>query len=223
MELSHHLLEVDSLRLSFGPREVLRDIYLKVETGKITGLLGSNGAGKSCLLQVIFGELSPIDRSVRLDGRTWLGRHRPIADLRYLPQFNFIPKGLTLKRVFADFKLDFGRLVAVFPELEQHYLAPVSHLSGGEVRLVEVFVVLVAETKFCLLDEPFTHLAPVQVEAMKELVREEKSRKGILITDHLYQAVLDLHDTLYLLNHGKTHLIKSVADLARYGYLNPAG
>jgi ABC-type multidrug transport system ATPase subunit len=214
-----HRLEVDGLRLAFGSRTVLGDIYLKLETGQVTGLLGPNGAGKSCLLQVIFGELAPPERSVRLDGRPWLGRHRAAADLRYLPQFNFIPKSLTVKRVFADFGVDFSRLVASFPEFSGHYLAPVSRLSGGEARLVEVFVVLMAETKFCLLDEPVSHLAPARVEVLQALIKEEKSRKGILITDHLYRDVLALQDTLYVLHHGKTRRVQSVADLARYGYL----
>jgi ABC-type multidrug transport system ATPase subunit len=217
MELTN-VMEVDGLRLEFDGKKVLGDIYLRVETGKITGLLGPNGAGKSCLLDIIFGELTPPDRSVRINGHPLLGNHRSIHDLRYLPQFGFIPKKLTLKRVLADFKLDFGRLSTHFPEFEKYYLTPVSHLSGGEARLLEVFVIIASETKFCLLDEPFSAIMPIHVEVVKSLLVEEKNKKGIFITDHLYKHVIDLQDSLYLLNNGKTYLAKSIDDIEYYGY-----
>ena len=54
----NHTLEVDSIQLAFNNRRILSDIYLKCETGKITGLLGRNGQGKSCLMKIIYGTLS---------------------------------------------------------------------------------------------------------------------------------------------------------------------
>jgi ABC-type lipopolysaccharide export system ATPase subunit len=69
-----------------------------------------------------------------------------------------------------------------------------------------------------MLDEPFTHLSPLQIEKVKELLLEEKTNKGFLITDHLYREVLDICDSLYLLADGETQLTQSVADLETLGY-----
>ena len=63
-----HKLEADSIHLEFKGRRILSDIYLKCETGKITGLLGRNGEGKTCLMEIIYGTLKS-EKSVRFDNR----------------------------------------------------------------------------------------------------------------------------------------------------------
>ena len=103
-----HILEVDSVILEFGSKRVLQDVYMKSETGKITGLLGRNGAGKTCLMKVIYGELVLFNKSVRLNGNSIYNKYRNPDDIRYLPQHRFIPGFLTIKRIFEDFQLDFS-------------------------------------------------------------------------------------------------------------------
>ncbi|MGS0014500.1 ATP-binding cassette domain-containing protein, partial [Escherichia coli] len=61
-----HILEADGIQLSFYERKILSGIYLQCETGKITGLLGRNGQGKSCLMKIMFGSL-PAEKSIRFD------------------------------------------------------------------------------------------------------------------------------------------------------------
>lgn len=73
-------------------------------------------------------------------------------------------------------------------------------------------------SQFAMLDEPFTHLNPIQIEKVKEMFLEEKERKGFLITDHLFRHVLDICDNLYVLVNGKTHLTKSFSDIETLGY-----
>jgi ABC-type lipopolysaccharide export system ATPase subunit len=65
--------------------------------------------------------------------------------------------------------------------------------------LVEVYVVVKSPSRFAMLDEPFTHLSPLQVEKVKELLLQEKQQKGFLVTDHMYHQVLDICDDLYVL------------------------
>ncbi|MFW1401528.1 hypothetical protein ACEV76_24570, partial [Vibrio parahaemolyticus] len=74
-------------------------------------------------------------------------------------------------------------------------------------------------TRFILLDEPFTQLSPLQIEKLKILLHEEKENKGILVTDHMYQHILDISDSLYILSNGRTHLTKNISDIEQYGYL----
>ena len=98
-----HSLEVDSIILEFGNKRVLQDVYFKNKTGKTTGILGRNGSGKTCLMNIIYGVLQTNNKSVRLDGKTIFNGFDKPQVLRYLPQFSFIPKSLRIKRIFNDF------------------------------------------------------------------------------------------------------------------------
>ena len=100
-----HTLETDGVQLEFNGKKILSDVYVQCKTGKITGLLGRNGAGKSCLLQIIYGTLKA-EKSVRVDKLTYYEAFKRPGLLRYLPQFNFIPSSLTLKRIYKDFEID---------------------------------------------------------------------------------------------------------------------
>lgn len=213
-----HKLEADSILLEFGLRKILTDIYLVCQTGKITGLLGRNGEGKSCLMNVICGNLEPNSKSIRFDNRTIQSPYKTPTLLLYLPQFNFIPKFLTVRRVFKDFNVDFTDFEKEFPELNSKYNSTIKNLSGGLTRLVELYVILKSKTQFVLLDEPFTHIMPLHIEKIKQIMAEEKNNKGILVTDHLYQQIIDVSDNLYVLTNGKTHLTKTIADIERLGY-----
>lgn len=213
-------LEVDSVILEFGAQRVLQDVYLKSETGRITGLLGRNGSGKSCLMNIIYGKLIPDDYSVRIDGKVQLSSARLPQDIRYLPQFSFIPKSLSLKRIFKDFNLDFLEFVEEFPEFGKFYNSKLKKLSGGEQRIVEIYIILMSETKFCMLDEPFSQVMPLHIDAIKSLIVKARITKGIIITDHLYEHIIDICDDVYVINDGKTYLTNSVEDIENLGYLN---
>jgi lipopolysaccharide export system ATP-binding protein len=214
----NHLLEIDSIRLSFGSRVVLSDIYMKCATGKITGLLGRNGQGKTCLLNIIYGELKCGDKSIRFDSRPILHAYLRPDLLMYLPQFNFLPPFLTIQKVFKDFQLDLSAFEERFPEFSLKRSTRLSALSGGQLRFVQTYIIIKAPSQFSLLDEPFTHLMPLQIEKMIELIREEKANKGFLITDHLYRHIVELSDELYILADGKTHLLKDPAGIEELGY-----
>jgi len=213
-----NILEIDSVILEFELKRILQNVYLKSETGKVTGLLGRNGTGKSCLMKVIYGELIPSDKSIRINGYSILNGHRSPKDLRYLPQFRFIPKSLTIKRIFRDFKLDFMDLILTFSEFEKYYKTKLKNLSAGERRIIEIYTILVSKTKFSMLDEPFSHVMPMHIDKIKKLILREKKNKGIIITDHLYKDIIDICDNLYVIKDGKTHLTKDIQDIGALGY-----
>ena len=212
-----HILEADGIQLEFNGRKILSDIYLKCETGAITGLLGRNGQGKSCLMQIIFGSLN-CEKSIRIDNLSQKKISGFPKTLLYLPQFNFIPKSLTLQRIFLDFELDYSFFQIRFPEFINRHRQKIKQFSGGEQRLIALYLIVKSKTFFALLDEPFTHLNPLQIEKVKGLLVEEKVNKGILITDHMYKNVTDISDTLYILSNGKTHLSKNPEDIETLGY-----
>ncbi|TCC97406.1 ATP-binding cassette domain-containing protein [Pedobacter psychroterrae] len=214
-----HKLEVDSVVLDFGPRRVLSDVYMKFETGKVTGLLGKNGNGKTCLMKIIYGQLQPNSKSIRFDESHVAELYKRPDLLLYLPQFNFIPAGLSLKRIFSDFSLDFQVFEKFFPEFNSKYTTTLKTLSGGQRRIIEIYMVLMSNSKFAMLDEPFSHQSPLVIEKITELINQAKNNKGILVTDHMYQTIIEISDHLYLLANGKTHLTKCVEDLKFLGYV----
>jgi ABC-type multidrug transport system ATPase subunit len=218
IDTMNHLLEIDSVILEFGSRRVLQDVYLRCETNTIVGLLGRNGAGKSCLMNIIFGTLKPFNGLVRINNLALLGSSRKSEDVMFLPQFNVIPKFLTLKRIFEDYRLEFSSFKSEFPEFEKYYRSKIGTLSGGERRIVEIYLFLSSKTRFCLLDEPFSHVMPLHVERIKELIKKESKNKGIIVTDHMYDHILDICEPIYLLKEGKTHLIDQTEELEQLEY-----
>lgn len=213
-----HALETDSVVLDFGSRRILSDIYLKCETGKITGLLGRNGGGKTSLMNIIYGTLNVNSKSVRFDGYSVPLAYKRPGLLLYLPQFNFIPGILSLKRIFSDFNLEYPLFEELFPEFKLKYNCSIKNLSGGLRRLVEIYAIIKSPSKFAILDEPFSHLSPLLIDAIKELILNEKENKGLLVTDHMYRHIIDITDDLYILTDGKTHLTKSINEIESLGY-----
>jgi lipopolysaccharide export system ATP-binding protein len=175
---------------------------LSLSMGRIIGLLGRNGSGKSRLMKAAFAS------------------HR---NLSYLPQTDFIPTALRLSRLFDDFRLDYADFEKRFPEFRGRHNRKLKELSGGEARFVETCLIICTPTPFAMLDEPFTHLMPLQIEKITELLLEEKKIKGFLITDHLYHHVVGIADSIYVLTAGKTHGVKDPADIAALGYVAMPG
>lgn len=214
-----HKLEADGILLSYGSRKILKDIYIQCHTGKITGLLGRNGHGKTSLLNIISGNLKAQSRSVRFDDQSIFEAFKRPDLLTYLPQFNFVPSALTLSRIFKDFDVDFSLFTKEFSEFKEQANQKFGKLSGGQRRLAEVYLIIKSKSKFSLLDEPFSQLMPLHIGKIKTIISNERERKGFIITDHLYQEVVEMSDALYLLKEGKTHLITSALGLVSLGYV----
>ena len=87
------------------------------------------------------------------------------------------------------------------------------------ILINECYLILRSPTRFVLLDEPFSQVAPLHVSALKRLILQERASKGILLTDHMHRHVTDLADRLYVMADGRTYLAQGEEDLVRYGYL----
>ena len=81
-----------------------------------------------------------------------------------------------------------------------------------------MYIIVCANTRFCLLDEPFSQVMPLHVEVLKEIMEKEKQSKGILLTDHLHHDVSSISTKMYVLAQGKTHLVQQPSDLVDLGY-----
>lgn len=213
-------LFADSITKDFGLRQVLTDVYITCKPGDIIGLLGRNGCGKSTLMKIIFGTLKANHQHIKV-GDTLI---KTVSDRRnliqYLVQDNFLPTHISIEKII-DLFCD-PENAAILHEIEQikpFLLLKSNELSGGERRLIEIFLILYGKSKYILLDEPFNGLAPLHIEIIKEQIKQVAKEKGIIISDHDYINVLDLSTSLLLLHEGAIKKIRNRQELVDFGYL----
>lgn len=215
------IVELDNIELSFDSKSILHGVYLKGETGRITGILGTNGAGKSSLLHILFGQLEPQRKLLKIDSQPILKPLFSSGMVKLLPQQNLIPGQLKLRQAFQLYKVSWAGFTSIFPGFEKYERAGVQELSGGERRMVEIYLSIKSDSKIILLDEPFSHLSPVNIEKTKELILEAGKDKVVILTDHMFRDVISVADDLYLLKNGCSKLITDLKQLENYRYLNP--
>jgi ABC-type Mn2+/Zn2+ transport system ATPase subunit len=213
-------LKVDSVQLEFDGRKILQDVYLNCTQGQIIGLLGRNGSGKSSLLKIIFGTLTPGYKYVSIND-VYIQNGHENNHMAYLPQHNYLPDGIKIS-VIAKILVDatYWDEFTESPIYQKYYNRTISDLSGGELRKLETLLVVYNKADFILLDEPFTHISPIQTEEFKPILKRCAERKGIIVTDHQYYNVLDISDHIILLNNGCTKHITNVDELVSYGYIS---
>ena len=96
----------------------------------------------------------------------------------------------------------------------------IHQLSGGELRYLEINLILSNKSKFVLLDEPYNGLSPLMIDKINLLIQKNAQQKGIIITDHNYENVIKISTQLVLMKNGKTHHLKDKKELIEMGYLN---
>lgn len=217
--MKKNILIFDGIELSYSSISVLSNVYMKCETGKIIGLMGRNGSGKSSLMKIVFGAMKGSIQSIRLNGIPLIGNYQQFRYISYLPQESFIPNKLTVAEALDFYELDLHNLIEAFSDFEPLLSNAVCNLSGGHLRLLESFLILKSSHPFCMLDEPFSGLMPLHIEKMKTLIAQAKFNKGIILSDHLYRHTMEMADEIYLLTNGKTYLVKDREELVFRGYL----
>ncbi|OAZ03679.1 ATP-binding cassette domain-containing protein [Flavobacterium succinicans] len=216
-----HVLEIDSIQKKFDLKPILSDVYLKCETGDIIGLLGRNGSGKSTLLQIIFGVLKADFKFIRVDGVVKSKTSELFNEICYLSQDNFLPKNFTVAQVIA-LSIKKNEISAFYNDemITTLQNKNIGDLSSGELRYLEIKLVLNNSSKFVLLDEPYNGLSPLLIEKINDLILKSAVQKGIIITDHNYESIIGISTRLTLLKESKLHHIKNKEELVEKGYLS---
>jgi ABC-type lipopolysaccharide export system ATPase subunit len=218
--MTKSVLEVDSIQKQYDGKSIISDAYLKCETADVIGILGRNGSGKSTLLKIIFGIVTADFKFVRVDGAVKSKTSDLLNEISYLPQENFIPNLFSVKKTI---------LLSIAKDKLQEFCADemiqtvlnkkIKHLSGGELRYLEIKLILNKSSNFVLLDEPYNGLSPIMIERINELITKMSSTKGIIITDHNYENVIKVSTKLALMKEGKMYHLKNKNELIEKGYL----
>ncbi|QQS52640.1 MAG: ATP-binding cassette domain-containing protein [Bacteroidota bacterium] len=213
-------LHVDSVLKSFNTKQVLTDVYISCEKGEIVGLLGRNGTGKSTLLKIIFGSLSADRKFVRIGDRISNGLFKNRHSIKYLPQENFLPNHIKVDTIIHLFCNENNAGLIKSHELIKPMLAKKSkQLSGGEKRLLEIFLIVFSDSAYTFIDEPFNGVAPIYKDEIKKIIKEQSEQKGFIITDHDYRSILEIATRIIIMHDGGTKEIKSEDELRYWGYI----
>lgn len=215
------LLEVRNVTAGYtSDIDVLREVSVAAHAGAIRGLIGLNGAGKSTVLKVACGLLSPKAGDVRYDGAdiTGVATHRLLAlGLSLIPQesslFQYLSVEdnlmLPLRRRLArrDRSRESERLedmLAHFPDLKFQLKRPAGSLSGGQQKMVEFAKAYLLRPRVCLIDEPSIGLAPKIAGQVFDWIRLfAEQGMAILLVDHNIRRVVALSDYVYVLALGE--------------------
>ena len=203
-------LEIIDLEKSYGKKEVLKDVNFVFEEGKIYGLLGRNGAGKTTFFNALNSDI-PVE-----NGRFYLedefGRHKlNTSDIGYVVSTPIVPEFLT-GREFLKFYLDINKnsikdlkdidyyfdLVKLNKEDQDILLKEYSH---GMKNKIQILVNIIANPKVILLDEPLTSLDIVVQEDMKKLLKSLKENHIIIFSTHILELATDLCDEIVVLSN----------------------
>lgn len=210
------VLRSENLTKTYGGREVVRGVNVRVQSGEIVGLLGRNGAGKTTTFQMVVGLIKPDHGTIFLDDHN-ISRcttpERARLGITYLPQENsvFLKASVrdNLRLILELLPYDEKeRETLAHDLLDELGLLPMAEqsahsLSGGERRKLEICRSLVLKPQFLLLDEPFTGIDPLTIiELQKILLRLKERSIGIIISDHNVRDTLRITDRAYILDEG---------------------
>jgi len=212
------VLEVDGISVSFSGRTVLDGVSFEIRRGEFTGLIGSNGVGKTTLLRVILGLQRPDSGQVRVLGQSLSAGGRSLG---YVPQKVLLDPDIPIRaRDLVALGLDaqrygFGRRTKAQRELVAKMLsdvdaegfadARVGTLSGGEQQRVLIAHALISGPRLLLLDEPLANLDPKSVQEIVALLHRVASDNGVavLLSAHEMNAVLPVMDRIVYLTQGR--------------------
>ena len=216
-----HSLEIDSVSKSFEYKKILTDVYLKCETSDIIGVFGRNGSGKSTLLKIIYGIENADNKFLKIDCKVLNKGYSENNSIGYLPQHNYIPKNFTVEKVISlCLNKDKQSLFYDDDDIKKIIDYKTGILSGGELRYFCVKLLLFGSTKFCLLDEPYSGLSPIYADKINKLITGNSCDKGIIITDHNYQYLLDIATKIFLIKDGYGRFLNNKNELIANGYLS---
>lgn len=203
------MIEVRNLEKSYGPLNVLKDISIPFQKGKITAILGPNAAGKSTLIKCILGLVQPDSGDIRIEDETVISKTDYRNKIGYVPQKIQFPYHLRVKDLFkivmevrgkdADLDLDLYSCFKI-NELEKKFLVT---LSGGTLQKINAAIGFLFSAKILILDEPTVGLDPLAVYDLKKKIMAEKEKgKTIILTSHIPDIVERFSDNIIFLHEG---------------------
>ena len=214
-------LKIEHLQKRFDTKDVLKDVTFTFEPGKIYGLLGRNGAGKTTLFNCLNQDISVDGGRFYLEDE--MGEHDlRLEDIGYGVSTPHVPEFLTA-REFLKFFIEINKeslqeekeideyfdIVNLEKEDRDRLLKDFSH---GMKNKMQMLINIIASPKVLLLDEPLTSLDVVVAEEMKNILRDLKHDRILILSTHIMELAFDLCDEIVLLSQGELRAVSSALD-----------
>lgn len=217
MDSNVPVLEIKGLTKIYAHKEALSEVTLQVSRGRIVGLLGPNGSGKTTMLKTIAGLLTPTSGDVFVCG------FRPGIQSKclvsYLPDKTYLNdwmKVCDLVAFFADFYKDFDakRAAEMLQRLQIDVNQQLKTLSKGTKEKVQLILVMSRSASLYLLDEPIGGVDPAARDfILNTIVSNYNPQATVIISTHLIADVEKVLDDVIFLNNGRVGLVSSVDDI----------
>lgn len=211
------ILGCRNLTKTYGAKKALDHINLKLDSGKIIGLLGPNGSGKTTILKLINRLLTVSDGQLLIDGMEPGVKTKAIV--AYLPERTYLNPNMKIYEIlnyFSDFYEDFdrGRAENMLQKLNLSTQARIKTLSKGSREKVQLVLVMSRRAKLYCLDEPIAGVDPAAREyILNTILNNYDENATILISTHLIADVENILDEVVFIKDGKIRMHESVDDI----------
>lgn len=215
------LVEMIGIEKHFGGVHAVNGVSLKLYPGEVVGVLGHNGAGKSCLMRILSGAMTPSAGEIRVGGKRaematpqdardhgieTIYQTLALADHLDAPANLFLGRELCTrwgnlddKRMLEEARKVLARLNPNFRNLHD----PVSRLSGGQRQVIAIARAIYFNVKCLIMDEPTAALGPAETAMVGKLIRQLRQEGvGIFLISHDMHDVFDLCDRVVVMNRG---------------------
>ena len=213
------LLRLEHVQKNYGKTEALSGVNLDIQPGRIVGLLGPNGSGKTTIIKLINGLLQPTSGQVLINGEKPSPKTKK-AD-SYLPDTTCLGDNMKIKEVFAmfkDFYSDFDEEKAnhLLEDLNLDEKSRLKNLSKGNKEKVQLILVMSRKADLYVLDEPIGGVDPAARDyILKTIIQNRSENSSVLISTHLISDIEDILDDVIFIKDGEILLQEDANELRR--------
>lgn len=211
------LLECRNLCKSFDDKEVLKNINLSADSGKIIGLLGRNGQGKTTLIKLINDLLTPTSGEVLINGKKPGIESKKL--ISYLPERTYLDKSMTVNQAvnyFSEFydNFDKEKAVRLLKDLDLDINQRLSKMSKGMQEKVQLILVMARNAQLYILDEPLGGVDPATRDYILDTILSNFSEgASVIISTHLIADIERILDEVIFIENGEIVLTSSADEL----------
>lgn len=211
------LLEIKNLYKNYGEKQVLNNITLTVPRGKIIGLLGKNGTGKTTLIKLINGLLTPTEGEIIFEGEK-IGLQSKL-NIAYLPERTYLDKSMTINETLKFFKefysnFDIDKAKDLLKKLDLDENQKIIKMSKGMQEKVQLVLVMSRKADLYILDEPLGGVDPATRDYILDTILTNFNEgASIIISTHLISDIERILDEVIFIDKGEIKLISDADEL----------
>lgn len=211
------LLQCKNLSKSYGNNQVLKNINLTIPKGKIIGLLGKNGTGKTTLIKLINGLLIPTDGTILVNGNEVGVESKKV--ISYLPERTYLDKSMTVAKVIAYFKdfydnFDDEKARKLLADLDLDISQKLSKMSKGMQEKVQLVLVMSRKADLYILDEPLGGVDPATRDYILDTILSNFNEgASVIVSTHLISDIERILDEVIFIENGEIKLMSDSDEL----------